>query len=124
MAEELLGVGFEIHGGGSDLVFPHHENEAAQTRCARGAELAAIWMHNGMVQLSEAKMAKSVGNIRLLHEALDEHGRDAFVMYFCGGHYRQPLAFSSELLEEADRSVLRVRDAMRPTAWTGRARPT
>jgi cysteinyl-tRNA synthetase len=113
MAEELLGVGFEVHGGGSDLVFPHHENEAAQTRAARGAPLAAIWMHNGMVQLDEEKMAKSVGNIRPLHAALDVYGRDALVMYFCGGHYRQPLAFSAELLEEADRSLLRIRDAMR-----------
>jgi cysteinyl-tRNA synthetase len=106
-------VGFEVHGGGSDLVFPHHENEAAQTRAARGASLAAIWMHNGMVQLDEEKMAKSVGNIRPLHAALDVYGRDALVMYFCGGHYRQPLAFSAELLEEADRSLLRIRDAMR-----------
>ena len=68
MAEELLGVGFDIHGGGSDLVFPHHENEAAQTRAARGAELARIWMHNGMIQLTGEKMAKSVGNIAPLHE--------------------------------------------------------
>ena len=59
MAEELLGVGFDIHGGGNDLIFPHHENEAAQTRLARGAELAAIWMHNGMLQLGGEKMAKS-----------------------------------------------------------------
>ena len=58
MAEQLLGVGFEIHGGGSDLIFPHHENEAAQTRSARGAELTRIWMHNGMLQLGGEKMAK------------------------------------------------------------------
>jgi cysteinyl-tRNA synthetase len=113
MAEELLGVGFEVHGGGSDLVFPHHENEAAQTRAARGVPLAAIWMHNGMVQLEEEKMAKSVGNIRPLHAALDQYGRDALIMYFCGGHYRQPLAFSQERLEEADRRIFRIRDAMR-----------
>src|SRR5687767_16041079 len=68
MAEELLGVGFDIHGGGNDLIFPHHENEAAQTRSARGAELASIWMHNGMLQLGAEKMAKSVGNIALLSE--------------------------------------------------------
>jgi cysteinyl-tRNA synthetase len=113
MAEEILGVGFEIHGGGSDLVFPHHENEAAQTRAARGRELAAIWMHNGMVQMGDEKMAKSVGNIRLLHQALDQYGRDALVMYFCAGHYRQPLAFSPERLDEASRSVQRIREAMR-----------
>ena len=77
MAEELLGVGFDIHGGGNDLVFPHHENEAAQTRMARGAELAAIWMHNGMLQLGDEKMAKSVGNIALLGDVLERWGRDA-----------------------------------------------
>jgi len=116
MAEELLGVGFEVHGGGSDLVFPHHENEAAQTRAARGRPLAQIWMHNGMVQMEDEKMAKSVGNIRLLHGALDEYGRDALVMYFCGGHYRQPLAFSPERLEEAATRVGRIREAARRLA--------
>ncbi|HVE68955.1 MAG TPA: cysteine--tRNA ligase [Solirubrobacteraceae bacterium] len=113
MAEELLGVGFEVHGGGSDLVFPHHENEAAQTRAARGEPLTRLWMHNGMVQLDREKMAKSVGNIALLHVALEEHGRDALLMYFLGGHYRQPLAFSAELLEEAGARVDRIRDALR-----------
>jgi cysteinyl-tRNA synthetase len=116
MAEQLLGVGFEVHGGGSDLIFPHHENEAAQTRAARGRELAGIWMHNGMVQLDEEKMAKSVGNIRLLHVALDEYGRDALVMYLCGGHYRQPLAFSAAQLEEAASRVSRLREAGRRLA--------
>ncbi len=101
MAEQLLGTDFEIHGGGSDLVFPHHENEIAQTEAARGEPLARIWMHNGMVRMGDEKMAKSVGNIRLLHGALDEHGRDALVMYFAGGHYRQPIAFSAEALTEA-----------------------
>jgi cysteinyl-tRNA synthetase len=113
MAEELLGLGFDVHGGGSDLVFPHHENEAAQTHAARGAPLARIWMHNGMVQLDRDKMAKSVGNIVSLQGALDEYGRDALVMYFCGGHYRQPLAFSADELAQAAARVQRVRDAGR-----------
>jgi cysteinyl-tRNA synthetase len=113
MAEQLLGVGFDIHGGGSDLVFPHHENEAAQTAAARGTPLARLWVHNGMVRLEGEKMAKSVGNIFLLHEALESHGRDALVMYFSGGHYRQPIAYSAERLEEAARSVARVREAGR-----------
>ena len=113
MAEQLLGTDFEIHGGGSDLVFPHHENEIAQTEAARGQPLARIWMHNGMVQMGTEKMAKSVGNIRLLHEALEEFGRDALVMYFAGGHYRQPLAFSAEALEEAGRAVERLRELCR-----------
>jgi cysteinyl-tRNA synthetase len=113
MAEQLLGTDFEIHGGGSDLVFPHHENEIAQTEAARGEPLARIWMHNGMVRMGDEKMAKSVGNIRLLHGALDEHGRDALVMYFAGGHYRQPIAFSAEALTEAGRAVERVRELCR-----------
>jgi cysteinyl-tRNA synthetase len=116
MAESLLGLDFEIHGGGSDLVFPHHENEAAQTRAARGTPLARLWVHNGMVRLQEAKMAKSVGNIFLLHEALDAYGRDALIMYFCGGHYRQPVEFDDERLAEADARVQRVREAGRRLA--------
>jgi cysteinyl-tRNA synthetase len=113
MAEQLLGVGFDIHGGGSDLVFPHHENEAAQTRAARGEPLTRLWVHNGMVQMAEEKMAKSVGNIAPLHDVLDRHDRDAVVMYFLGGHYRQPLAYSDELLDEARAGVQRVREALR-----------
>jgi len=113
MAETLLGVGFDIHGGGSDLVFPHHENEAAQTAAARGAPLTRLWVHNGMVRLEGEKMAKSVGNIFLLHEALAAHGRDALIAYFCAGHYRQPIAYSDERLSEAARSVERIRDAGR-----------
>ena len=110
MAEELLGTDFEIHGGGNDLVFPHHENEIAQTEAARGRPLARIWMHNGMVQIGSEKMAKSVGNISLLHRALDEHGRDALIMYFISGHYRQPLAFSNDALLEAARAAERIRE--------------
>jgi cysteinyl-tRNA synthetase len=117
MAESLLGVEFEIHGGGIDLVFPHHENEAAQTLAARGRPLARIWMHNGMVELGGGdgaeKMSKSLGNIRGLAEVLDEVGRDALVMYFCEGHYRQPLAFSRERFDDAARRIERIRDAGR-----------
>jgi cysteinyl-tRNA synthetase len=113
MAEQLLGVGFDIHGGGSDLVFPHHENEAAQTRAARGSELARLWVHNGMIQLTGEKMAKSLGNITPLHEVLERHGRDAVIMYLISGHYRQPLAFSPAELEDAERGVYRIRDALR-----------
>jgi cysteinyl-tRNA synthetase len=113
MAEEFLGVGFDIHGGGSDLLFPHHENEAAQTRAARGAELARIWMHNGMIQLTGEKMAKSAGNIALLHEIVDEYDRETVVMYLISGHYRQPLAFSKDALEQARANVKRIREAGR-----------
>jgi cysteinyl-tRNA synthetase len=110
MAENALGVGFDIHGGGSDLLFPHHENEAAQTRAARGEELARIWMHNGMIQSTGEKMAKSVGNIAPLHEVIERYGSDAVVMYLISGHYRQPLAFSEEVLEQAQARVGRIRE--------------
>ena len=113
MAEELLGVGFDIHGGGSDLIFPHHENEAAQTRAARGEELARLWMHNGMIQFTGEKMAKSVGNIAPLHEVLARSGPETVVMYLVSGHYRQPLAFSESELQDAERKLQRVRDALR-----------
>jgi len=113
MAEQYLGVDFDVHGGGIDLVFPHHENEAAQTLAGRGKPLARVWMHNGMLQLADAKMSKSVGNIRGLGEVLDQVGGPALVLYFSGGHYRQPIAFSDERLEEAVRSAARITEAGR-----------
>ena len=113
MAESVLGTDFEIHGGGSDLVFPHHENEIAQTEAARDEPLARIWMHNGMVRLEGEKMAKSVGNIALLHEALEQYGAQTLVMYFAGGHYRQPLAFSPDELDDARGAVATLRELIR-----------
>jgi len=117
MAEQILGLDFDIHGGGVDLVFPHHENEAAQTRAARDRPLARLWMHNGMIeQVSERgdeKMSKSVGNVSGLGETLDEVGGETLVLYFSGGHYRQPLAFSRERLDAAARAADRIREAGR-----------
>jgi cysteinyl-tRNA synthetase len=110
MAEELLGVDFEIHGGGNDLIFPHHENEIAQTEAARGQPLARLWMHNGMLQFDKEKMSKSVGNISLLSGALDEFGRDALIMFFVRSHYRKPVDYSPEALEQAKRAVGRIRE--------------
>ena len=113
MAEDLLGVDFEIHGGGSDLIFPHHENEIAQTEAARGQPLARLWMHNGMVEIGDAKMAKSVGNIRLLHGAIEQFGPEAFLMWMVGAHYRKPVAYTAETLADAARAVDRLRDLIR-----------
>ncbi len=110
MAEDILGLDFDVHGGGSDLIFPHHENEIAQTEAARNEQLARLWMHNGMLQFGDEKMSKSVGNIRTLSGALDEFGRDALVMYFVQGHYRQPIDFSEQALQAAARAVQRLRD--------------
>jgi cysteinyl-tRNA synthetase len=114
MAEALLGLEFDIHGGGIDLVFPHHENEVAQTAAGRGKPLARLWMHNGMLEASAGeKMAKSVGNIRGLAEVLDEYGGETLVLYFSTGHYRQPISFSPESLEAAGNAARRIREAGR-----------
>jgi cysteinyl-tRNA synthetase len=110
MAEKHLGGDFEIHSGGVDLIFPHHENEIAQTEAARGVPLARVWMHNGMVQTAEEKMSKSLGNIFQLSEALDRYGRDTVVAYLVSGRYRQPLEFSEGALEEAAARVERIRN--------------
>jgi cysteinyl-tRNA synthetase len=112
MAEAELGASFAIHGGGSDLVFPHHENEIAQSEAA-GRPFAQIWMHNGMIETDAAKMSKSEGNIFQLSEALDRYGREAVVAYLISGHYRQPLAFGSEQMEQAVAQVERLRNFFR-----------
>ena len=119
MAEKELGPEFAIHGGGSDLIFPHHENEIAQTEAARGVDLARNWMHNGMIQLAEEKMSKSEGNIFQLSEALDRFGAEAVVAYLVSGHYRQPLAFSTEALQEAGARVERIRNFLRESDPAG-----
>jgi cysteinyl-tRNA synthetase len=112
MAEQELGAGFAIHGGGSDLVFPHHENEIAQSEAA-GRPFARVWMHNGMIETDAAKMSKSEGNIFQLSKALDAYGREAVVAYLISGHYRQPLAFGAEQMEEAGARVERLRNFFR-----------
>jgi len=110
MSEKELGPDFAVHGGGIDLVFPHHENEIAQTEAARGVPLAEIWMHNGLVQIDQEKMSKSVGNIFQLSEAIDRYGGETVVAYLGSGHYRGPLAFSEEQLEQASAGVERIRN--------------
>jgi cysteinyl-tRNA synthetase len=112
MAEQELGASFAIHGGGSDLVFPHHENEIAQSEGA-GRPFAKVWMHNGMIETDAAKMSKSEGNIFQLSEALDRYGREAVVAYLISGHYRQPLAFGSEQMDQAVARVERLRNFFR-----------
>ncbi|MGH2981696.1 MAG: cysteine--tRNA ligase [Solirubrobacterales bacterium] len=121
MAEAELGPTFAVHGGGTDLVFPHHENEIAQSEAARGTPLARVWMHNGMVELDEEKMSKSEGNIFQLSEALDRFEREVVVAYLASGHYRQPLAFSEEALEQAASGVERLRNFLREHGTEGAA---
>ncbi|HLI32793.1 MAG TPA: cysteine--tRNA ligase [Solirubrobacteraceae bacterium] len=125
MAEAALGVGFAIHGGGADLIFPHHENEAAQSRCAHeqeGAELARLWVHNGMVQMTGEKMAKSLGNIAPLHEVIGAFGAHATILFLLSGHYRQPLLYSPQALRDAELGIARIREALR-RLQAGRASP-
>jgi cysteinyl-tRNA synthetase len=112
MAEKHLGPVFEIHGGGNDLRFPHHENELAQSRSA-GREFAKIWMHNGMLELDEAKMSKSLGNVVTLRNVLDTWGRETLLLYLLSGHYRQPIAFHDEALEAARGRADRFREVFR-----------
>ena len=100
MAEAFLGPAFEIHGGGLDLIFPHHENEIAQSR-SLGHPFAQLWMHNGILRLAGEKMSKSLGNIVSLREALDEWGRETLLVYFLGGHWRKPVDYSDDVLEQA-----------------------
>jgi cysteinyl-tRNA synthetase len=118
MAEAHLGPVFEIHGGGLDLVFPHHENEVAQSR-SLGHDFAQLWMHNGMLQLSGEKMSKSLGNIVSLREALEEHGRETLLVYFLGGHWRKPLDYSDEVLQQAAAQAESFRNVFRQPSEPG-----
>jgi cysteinyl-tRNA synthetase len=112
MAEKFLGPSFEIHGGGRDLVFPHHENEIAQSRGA-GREFAHMWMHNGMLRLSGEKMSKSLGNVVSLREALDRWGRETILLFFLTAHWRKPMDFGDNVLEQADAQVETLRNVFR-----------
>src|SRR5215212_6931514 len=119
MAEAHLGPVFEIHGGGLDLVFPHHENEVAQSR-ALGHDFARLWMHNGMLRLAGEKMSKSLGNIVSLREAVAEWGRETLLVYFLGGHWRKPLDYSDEVLRQAAAQAESFRNVFRqPSAAVG-----
>jgi cysteinyl-tRNA synthetase len=100
MAEKFLGPVFEIHGGGNDLIFPHHENELAQSRGA-GSEFARMWMHNGMLQLTGEKMSKSLGNIVSLRDAIEKWGRETILLFFMTAQWRKPIDFNDEVLAQA-----------------------
>jgi cysteinyl-tRNA synthetase len=120
MAEKCLGPEFEIHGGGLDLRFPHHENEIAQSRGA-GRAFAQIWAHNGMLRLDEEKMSKSVGNILSLREVLDAYGREAVLVFFLGAHWRSPIDYSDEAMASAQAQAESFRTAFRVAAERGEA---
>jgi cysteinyl-tRNA synthetase len=112
MSEKYLGTSFEIHGGGLDLKFPHHENEIAQSR-ALGHGFARIWMHNGMLSMRGSEMHKSLGNAVSLEEALDRWGRETLLFFFMTGHWRKPLDYSDETLEQAGAQLETFRNVFR-----------
>lgn len=111
MAEKHLGPEFEIHGGGLDLRFPHHENELAQSR-SRGYPFAHVWLHNGMLELGEEKMSKSLGNVVTLRNVLDVWGREVLLLYHLSGHWRKPVDFNDEALESARTQLTGFREAL------------
>ncbi len=104
MAEKHLGPEFEIHGGGLDLRFPHHENELAQSR-SRGYPFAHVWLHNGMLEMGDEKMSKSLGNVVTLRNALDVWGRETLLLFHLGAHWRKPVDFTDETLEQSRAQV-------------------
>lgn len=112
MARETLGDQIDIHGGGADLIFPHHENEIAQTEAFTGRPpFAATWMHNALLQLGTEKMSKSLGNLVTIDEALARYGSDALRLFVLGSHYRSPSTYSDEALEAAKTGAERLREA-------------
>ena len=112
MAEAHLGSEFEIHGGGLDLVFPHHENEIAQSR-ALGHRFARIWMHNGMLRFTGEKMSKSLGNVITLRDALDEWGRETLLVLFLGAQWRKPMDYTDDTLAAANARADTFREVFR-----------
>ncbi len=125
MTEALLGETFDIHGGGLDLIFPHHENEIAQSVCAHhGKPLARYWLHNGFLNAAAGeKMSKSLGNFVTVHELLDEWPGEAIRLALLSGHYREPLEFSRERLAQAKQTLDRFYLGLREMANAGAAKP-
>ncbi len=109
-----LGEQIDIHGGGNDLIFPHHENEIAQSECYTGKEFARYWVHNGMLQLGGEKMSKSLGNIISIKEFLSKREADVMRMLVLNGTYRAPLMFNDETLDAAEKNVARLKSGLRP----------
>ena len=117
MVHRYLGVPIDIHGGGSDLAFPHHENECAQATCAWHEGFANIWMHTGMLLVNGEKMSKSLGNFFTLEEVLEKHSAAALRLLMLQTHYRSPLDFSWERLEGAENSLTRIAGTVENLRW-------
>jgi cysteinyl-tRNA synthetase len=111
MALKFLGEQIDIHAGGSDLVFPHHENEIAQSECYTGKVFARYWLHNGMLNINNEKMSKSLGNFLLARELIERYGGQLIRFFMLLGHYRNPINFSDDLLEQAANGLERIKTA-------------
>jgi cysteinyl-tRNA synthetase len=111
MANHYLGMPLDIHAGGSDLIFPHHENEIAQAESAYGKQFARYWMHNGFLNIEGEKMSKSLSNFLLAREIRKKYSKDAIRLFFLSKHYRSPMDFSLKLIEEAERAMQNMKDA-------------
>ena len=117
MSEAHLGETIDIHAGGVDLQFPHHENEIAQSTCAHGGKVfARFWLHNGMLNFGGSKMSKSVGNVSVLHELLAKHPPEALRYALLSAHYRQPLDWSDALIEQSVKTLDRLYGTLRDLA--------
>jgi cysteinyl-tRNA synthetase len=122
MSQRYLGESFDIHGGGEDLIFPHHENEIAQSKAA-GNGFARYWLHGGMLTINEEKMSKSVGNFLLLKDVLNQVRPQALRLLMLQSHYRSPFDYSPMRLDEAESALIRVENALRNLDWAANAEP-
>ena len=113
MAKAVLGETLDIHAGGLDLIFPHHENEIAQSECAHGKPMARYWLHNGFLSMDSEKMSKSLGNVKLVHDLLKEWDGETLRLALMSGHYRQPLDFTASLLTQSKATLDRLYNALR-----------
>jgi cysteinyl-tRNA synthetase len=123
MSTHCLGNHFDIHGGGQDLQFPHHENEIAQSVCSTGETFANVWMHNGFVRIDEEKMSKSLGNFFTVREVLKEYQAEVIRFFILSSHYRSPLNYSTDNLEEAKSALSRLYTALRESNATSDVEP-
>lgn len=119
MSMHYFGEQIDIHGGGSDLIFPHHENEIAQSESLTGKDFSRYWVHNGMMQLGGEAMSKSTGNVFNIEDFLKEHDSDVFRMIVVNSHYRGPLTFNDDVIQQAKRALERLRGALKPAVDTG-----
>jgi cysteinyl-tRNA synthetase len=117
MSEKELGLPFDIHGGATDLIFPHHENELAQSEAATGVPFVRYWVHGGLLRVNQEKMSKSLGNFLLLRDVLDYYPAPVVRLLMLQTHYRSPLDFSDERLVEAESAFDRLQNAVKNAGW-------